>query len=208
MTPKKPGANAASATAAETGELKLVRLTPSGLPLSPRVTSDPLDPLNWSLIRKYTCILLVCFAYCLLTYFTTASVPAFSELEVQFHTTYTKVNWTFAVPCLGLAMGPLLTSSLAETYGRRPVLIASTVVSVIASGCTSLKGTSLSGYMAARFFQGVGAGPSANIGLTIINDLSFEHERGFRVGLWAMSANIGTVLGAVGMFFLLPGLVL
>ncbi|KAJ5807783.1 hypothetical protein N7474_009052 [Penicillium riverlandense] len=197
MPPKKPGVNEASATAAETGELKSVRLAPSGLPLSPTVTNDPLDPLNWSLVQKYTCILLVCFAYCLLTYFTTASVPAFSELAVQFHTTYTKVNWTFAVPCLGLAMGPLLTSSLAETYGRRPVLIASTIVSVIASGCTSLKNTSLSGYMAARFFQGVGAGPSANIGLAIINDLSFEHERGFRVGLWAMSANIGSVLGAV-----------
>ncbi|KAJ5678395.1 uncharacterized protein N7477_004028 [Penicillium maclennaniae] len=47
--------------------------------------------------------------------------------------------------------------------------------------------------MAARFFQRSGAGLSANIGLTVINDLSFEHERGFRVGLLAMSANIGTV---------------
>ncbi|KAJ5549110.1 MFS transporter [Penicillium frequentans] len=181
----------------EAGQTKPIRLSPSGSPLYPAVTEDPLDPLNWSFVQKYTCIMIACFAYCLLTYFTTAPVPSFTELEVQFDTTYTKVTWSFAVPCLGLAIGPLITSSLAETYGRRMVLIASTAVAVVASGCTSLHGNSLSGYMAARFFQGLGAGPSANIGLTVINDLSFEHERGFRVGLWAMSANFGTVLGAV-----------
>jgi MFS family permease len=184
----------------EAGQTKPIRLSPSGSPLYPAVTEDPLDPLNWNFVQKYTCIVIACFAYCLLTYFTTAPVPSFTELEVQFDTTYTKVNWSFAVPCLGLAIGPLITSSLAETYGRRIVLIASTAVAVVASGCTSLHGNSLSGYMAARFFQGLGAGPSANIGLTVINDLSFEHERGFRVGLWAMSANVGTVLGAVGMY--------
>ncbi|KAJ5219302.1 MFS transporter [Penicillium cinerascens] len=182
---------------AKAGQTKPIRLSPSGDPLYPAVTRDPMDPLNWNFVQKYTCIVIACFAYCLLTYFTTAPVPSFTELEVQFDTTYTKVNWSFAVPCLGLAIGPLVTSSLAETYGRRIVLIASTAIALVASGCTSLKGNSLSGYMAARFFQGVGAGPSANIGLTVINDLSFEHERGFRVGLWAMSANVGTVLGAV-----------
>ncbi|KAJ5278771.1 MFS transporter [Penicillium angulare] len=197
MSLAKVAGHAESAVLAEAGQSKPVRLSPTGNPLIPAVTNDPLDPLNWSFIKKYTCIVIACFAYCLMTYFTTAPVPAFTQFEVQFQTTYNKTNWTFAIPCLGLAIGPLLTSSLAETYGRRIVLIVSTAVAVLASGCASLNDISLSGYMAARFFQGLGAGPSANIGLTIINDLSFEHERGFRVGLWAMAANVGTVLGAV-----------
>ncbi|KAJ5106320.1 MFS transporter [Penicillium angulare] len=197
MSLGKVAGHAESAVLAEAGQSKPVRLSPTGNPLIPAVTNDPLDPLNWSFIKKYTCIVIACFAYCLMTYFTTSPVPAFTQFEVQFHTTYNKTNWTFAIPCLGLAIGPLLTSSLAETYGRRIVLIVSTAVAVLASGCASLNNISLSGYMAARFFQGLGAGPSANIGLTIINDLSFEHERGFRVGLWAMAANVGTVLGAV-----------
>ena len=200
MSLSKSARTEESSAKAKAGQTKPIRLSPSGNPLYPAVTEDPLDPLNWNFVQKYTCIVIACFAYCLLTYFTTAPVPSFTELQVQFDTTYTKVNWSFAVPCLGLAIGPLITSSLAETYGRRIMLIASTAVAVVASGCTSLHGNSLSGYMAARFFQGLGAGPSANIGLTVINDLSFEHERGFRVGLWAMSANVGTVLGAVGTY--------
>ena len=51
--------------------------------------------------------------------------------------------------------------------------------------------------MAARFFQGFGAGPAANVGLSIINDISWEHERGFRIGLWAVAANMGSVLGGL-----------
>lgn len=31
-----------------------------------------------------------------------------------------------------------------------------------------------------------------------MNDISWEHERGFRVGLWAMSANMGTLVGGLG----------
>lgn len=171
-----------------------------GSPTTPTaIANDPFDPLNWGLLQKYTCISIACFAYFMVTYFTTSPIPSFSELQVQFQTSYTRINWTFAIQCLGMASGPLLTSSLAESHGRRIVLIFSTVLAVVASGCTSLKDISYSGYMAARFFQGLGAGPAANVGLTIINDLSFEHERGFRVGLWAMSANLGTVLGPLGI---------
>jgi MFS family permease len=116
---------------------------------------------------------------------------------VQFDASYSTVNWSFAISAFGLALGPLFTSALAETYGRRIVMMASTAVALVASGCTSIHGESIGGYMAARFFQGFGAGPAANVGLAIINDISWEHERGFRIGLWAMSANIGSVLGGL-----------
>lgn len=116
---------------------------------------------------------------------------------VQLDVDYNHVNWTFALPCFGLAVGPLLVGALADTYGRRPILILSTCIAVVASGCTAIKDINFAGYMAARFFQGLGAGPSANIGLCIINDISWEHERGTRVGLWTIAANCGTILGGV-----------
>lgn len=133
----------------------------------------------------------------MLTYFTTAPIPSFAFLQEQLNIDYSQVSWSFALPCLGLAAGPLLVGALADTYGRRPVLIASTALAVLASGCTAIKSISYGGYMAARFFQGLGAGPAANVGLVTINDLSWEHQRGFRVGLWTISANLGTCLGGV-----------
>lgn len=69
------------------------------------------------------------------------------------------------------------------------------MVALIASGCTSITNLGYSSYMAARFFQGFGASPAATVGLGIINDISFEHERGFYIGLWAMSIDLGGLVG-------------
>lgn len=74
-------------------------------------------------------------------------------------------------------------------------MILGTCIAILATGCSSLHHISLSSYMAARFFQGLGASPAATVGLSIINDLSFEHQRGFRVGLWVLSIDLGTYAG-------------
>ncbi|EXJ93259.1 hypothetical protein A1O1_01650 [Capronia coronata CBS 617.96] len=190
-------ADATAAAVIEESDASNVRHDPSGRPLSPTPTNDKYDPLNWTTFQKYKCIFVVVFSYFMLTYFTTAPIPSFGFLETQLNIDYSQVNWTFSIPCLGLATGPLIVGALADTYGRRPILIASTALAVVASGCTAIKSINYGGYMAARFFQGLGAGPAANIGLVIINDVSWEHQRGFRVGLWTVAANLGTCLGGV-----------
>lgn len=176
------------------------RLDPTGRPLFPTPTNDKYDPLNWSMFQKSVCIFIVIYSYFMLTYFTTTPIPSFAFLQEQLNIDYSQVSWSFALPCLGLAAGPLIAGALADTYGRRPILIASTALAVVASGCTAIKTINFGGYMAARFFQGLGAGPSANIGLVIINDISWQHERGLRVGMWTIAANCGTVLGGVCKF--------
>lgn len=108
----------------EEGNIQNVRLDPSGLPLEPPPTRDALDPLNWSSITKATIIFIVVYFYFMFTYMVTAVIPSFVLLEEQFNTSYTAVNWTFAIPNFGLALGPLLCGALANTYGRRPVMIA------------------------------------------------------------------------------------
>lgn len=180
--------------------LGTTRLDPHGSALVPTPTSDPLDPLNWSKFQKYILISIVCFNYFLFTYLTTATVPSFVLLQEQFNATYTEINWTLAIPALGLAVGPLFCSAIADIYGRRMVMIGGTVIAVIASGCTSLHNISFGGYMAARFFQGFGASPAATVGLSVINDISFEHERGFRIGLWVMAIDLGIYFGGFGEF--------
>jgi MFS family permease len=173
------------------------RLDPAGNPLSPTPTSDALDPLNWPLWRKYVCIAIACFSYFLMTYLTTAPIPSFFLLEDQFNATYSQTNWTFAISAFGLIFGPLLSGGLADIYGRRICMIVTTAVALLATGCTSIHGQSLGAYMFERFLQGLGAGSACNLGLSIINDVSFQHERGLRVGLWAIAANMGTFLGGV-----------
>ncbi|KAH8897595.1 MFS general substrate transporter [Thozetella sp. PMI_491] len=179
------------------GTATAVRVDPAGNPLLPTPTNDPLDPLNWSGWRKFTCIFIACFFYFLMTYLTTAPIPSFFLLEDQFNATYEQTNWTFAIAAFGLIFGPLLTGGAADIYGRRVCTIFSTALTLFATGCTAIPTQNVSAYMFERFLQGVGAGSACNLGLSIINDLSFQHERGFRVGLWALAANLGTLLGGV-----------
>ncbi|CAK7215190.1 hypothetical protein SCUCBS95973_002397 [Sporothrix curviconia] len=173
------------------------RFDPAGNPVSPSPTSDALDPLNWPLWRKYVCIFVACYSYFLMTYLTTAPIPSFFLLEAQFNASYSQTNWTFAISAFGLIFGPLLSGGLADIYGRRICLVVTTAVALLASGCTSIHGQSIGAYMFERFLQGLGAGSACNLGLSIINDVSFQHERGQRVGLWAIAANMGTFLGGV-----------
>jgi MFS family permease len=65
-----------------------------------------------------------------------------------------------------------------------------------------------SSYMAARFFQGFGVSPAANVGLAIINDIFFEHERGQKVGLWVLAIDLGLLFGPlIGGFVNMAGYV-
>lgn len=53
------------------------------------------------------------------------------------------------------------------------------------------------GYMAARFFQGLGVSPGATVGLAVVMDLYFEHERGQKLGLWVLAIDTGLLVGPI-----------
>jgi len=74
-------------------------------------------------------------------------------------------------------------------------MVLGTAFAFIASGCTGLKNISFSGYMPARFFLGFLVSLAPTVGLSIINDISWEHERGFKVGLWVLAIDLGAVFG-------------
>lgn len=127
------------------------------------------------------------------TYITTTTVPSFPALQEQYNLTAEEVNWTVAIPALGLAMGPLFWSSFADIIGRRIVFIAGTVVALAASIGAAMA-PNYGGYMAARFFQGFGVSPAATVGLAILNDVFFEHQRGQKMGLWVLAIDLGMLV--------------
>lgn len=181
-------------------------LSPSGLPLFPQpVLSDPLDPLTWPWIQKHAILAIVMALYFLFTYITTTTVPSFPDLMTHYDATLEQINWTVAIPALGLSLGPLLWASPADILGRRPILILGTLTALVATVGAALAPT-LEGYMAARFFQGLGVSPASNVGLAVINDVFFEHERGQKLGLWVLAIDMGLLFGPfIGGFVALAG---
>lgn len=132
--------------------------------------------------------------YFLFTYITTTTVASFPKLQEKFHVGLVEMNWTVAIPALGLSIGPLLCASVADTIGRRPVLIVGTMIALL-STIGAVVTTTFPVYMIARFFQGLGVSPASNVGLAVINDLFCQHQRGQKVGLWILSINLGLLFG-------------
>lgn len=202
-----------------------ILLDPHGFKLFPQpVQGDSLDPLNWTWLQKHVILSIVMALYAtsyfkkplhrvtdikdryfLFTYITTTTVPSFPALQTQYSASLEQINWTVAIPALGLALGPLICSSPADIIGRRPVFIMGTIIALAATIGAALAPT-YSGYTAARFFQGLGVSPAATVGLAIINDLFFEHERGQKVGLWVLAIDLGLLFGPlIGGFVDLAG---
>ena len=153
--------------------------------------------------------------YFLFTYITTTTVPSFPEIQEQFSVTLSQVNWTVAIPALGLSVGPLFWSSLSDIYGRRIIVIVGTTISLI-STCGAAVARTYPSYMTARFFQGFGVSPAATVGMAVgeclpacgnvaasdsqrssVGDLFFEHERGQKLGLWVLAIDTGLLVGPI-----------
>ncbi|KAB8225418.1 major facilitator superfamily domain-containing protein [Aspergillus novoparasiticus] len=145
-----------------------------GVKIHPPPTSDPLDPLNWSRVQKHSILGIVMLKYFLFTYITTTTVPSFPEIQSQFNINYSQVNWTVAIPALGLSVGTAI--SLVATIGAAVA-------------------DSYGGYMTARFFQGFGVSPGSTVGMAVVNDLFFDYERGQKLGLWVLAIDSGLLLG-------------
>ncbi|KFG83841.1 putative MFS transporter [Metarhizium anisopliae] len=186
------GSNADASPSQETTEFVLSK---DGFKLFPQpILGDHLDPLNWSFAQKHIILAIIMSIYFMFTFITTTTVPSFPELEENYSASLEQMNWTVAIPALGLAVGPLLWASPADIIGRRPIIILGTAMA-LASTVGAALAPNYSGYMAARFFQGFGVSPASNVGLAVINDLFFEHERGQKVGLWVLAIDLGLLFG-------------
>lgn len=93
-------------------------------------------------------------------------MPSFTEIQDQYQITYSQVNWTVAVPALGLSVGPLIWSSLSDIYGRRLIFMIGTTIALVSTVGAAVA-DSYSGYMAARFFQGFGVSPASTVGMAV-----------------------------------------
>lgn len=134
------------------------------------------------------------FRYFMFTYITTTTVASLVELQDFYQVSFAQMLWTVALPALGLAAGPVFWTSFADIYGRRIIFIIGSLICIGATIGAALA-DNYSGYMAARFFQGFGVSPAAVVGLAIITDLYFDHERGQKVGFWVLALDTGLLVG-------------
>ncbi|KAJ6114260.1 Major facilitator superfamily domain general substrate transporter [Penicillium sp. IBT 16267x] len=145
--------------------------------LVPQPSQDPHDPLNWSRSWKA----LTMFSTTLTTFSQgfgpLALAPMFPQMMETFDRSLSDVVQFTGVCILVLGFSNFLWVPLSTTFGRRPVLILSTLI-CLASNIWRAVAPTYGSYMGACVLNGIGAGPAETLQPQIIADILFLHERG------------------------------
>ena len=100
-------------------------------------------------------------------------LPSLPEIGRFFHVSDTAVQMTLSGYLLGFSLLGCIAGPLSDSIGRRPVFLGSMAIFAGGSMICWLAPT-MTGLIAARFFQGIGAGMAMVVITTIIKDLFDE----------------------------------
>ncbi|MFQ6394350.1 MDR family MFS transporter [Nocardia sp. KC 131] len=113
---------------------------------------------------------------------------------------FNQFPWLFSIYLLAQAVTVPVYGKLADTVGRRPVILFGIAVFALGSLLCGLA-TSMIGLIIFRAVQGIGAGAIQPMTMTIAGDLYTLSERakvqGYLASVWAMSSVLGPLIGGV-----------
>jgi len=109
-------------------------------------------------------------------------------------------SWVFSAYLLAQAVFTPICGSLADTLGRKPVLLVSITVFLCASLACGFA-DSMPVLIAFRFFQGIGAAGIGTMVVTLAGDLYTVRERGrvqaYLASVWGVSSVLGPLIGGI-----------
>lgn len=106
-----------------------------------------------------------------------ALAPMFPEYIAAFHHSLADVVQFTGIAILVLGFSNFIWVPIQTCFGRRPVLIASTII-CFGSSIWRAKANTYGSFMGACVLNGLGAGPAETAMPTIIADVIFLHDRG------------------------------
>ncbi|KAF0314937.1 major facilitator superfamily transporter [Colletotrichum asianum] len=165
----------------------------------PQPSEDPADPLNWPKWRKFG-LLLTVGLYSFAGNFTSASIaPALQLWFKEFptdHRPFSDLTYFIAISTLFLGASNIWWVPLSNIIGRRPVLLASTVIMTVCTIWCAVA-TSYNSVLAARVFQAIGGGASETVAPALIGEVFFVDERGRAMAIYTVFLAGGPLLGGI-----------
>ncbi|PIA90632.1 hypothetical protein CB0940_11333 [Cercospora beticola] len=146
--------------------------------LVPQPSDDPHDPLNWKGSWKAMCIATSTVISITQGFGPLALAPMFGEYVKAFDSNLHDVVKFTGVCILVLGFSNFIWVPISTTFGRRPVLIFSTIICLISSIWRG-QAASYNSFMGACVLNGIGAGPAESIQPAVIADIFFLRDRGF-----------------------------
>lgn len=122
--------------------------------------------------------------------------PVLNVIENEFHINEEQVNITVVVYFLFQGVAPSIMGGLADSLGRRPIVLTSIMLYVVA--CIGLARANTYGQiLGLRCLQAAGISPVIAVNSGIMGDITTKAERGGYVGYVAGFQVIGAALGAL-----------
>lgn len=118
--------------------------------------------------------------YCGAVNFGSAGVaPALQIMAPQLRQPFNKLSHLVAVNVLLIGVSNIVWVPLANTFGRRPILLLAMLIATLASMWAGLCGSQeFDSLLAARAVQGLGFGPADSIAANVVGEIFFVHQRG------------------------------
>ncbi|KAJ5382244.1 hypothetical protein N7517_000155 [Penicillium concentricum] len=177
-----------------TSALKHVPGKHGNIILSPQPDDDPNNPLNFSQRKKLLIMAVICFGVCIHGCTVSPLLNAgLVEIADELDTSVALVVQSSGYQLLVVALMVFFVNSFARKWGKRPTFLLSSLIGIVGSiiGATSQNYGNL---LTARIIQGFGVSAYEALGLAVVGDLFFVHERGLYTGI------LSFVLGGVSNF--------
>jgi MFS family permease len=148
----------------------------------PQPSTDPADPLNFAWWRKVgilVCMSLLPFVVNFTSSSISSALPVYASTPALGlpPTPFSDLTQLLAVNVILLGASNLFWVPLANTFGRRPIILLSLILLVFSSVWAGLA-TSFQSLLAARAFMGAGGGPADAVAPDVVGEIFFVHQRG------------------------------
>ncbi|RKU41670.1 hypothetical protein DL546_004486 [Coniochaeta pulveracea] len=148
------------------------------------------DPYNWPQSKKVTNLILVAFHAMTSTFTASAIQASFEAIAEDFSTTLQRASYLTSIVIAVLGVAPLFWRPLSERYGRRPIFIASLLLSLVGNiGCA--KSPSYSTMAFCRAITAFFISPALSIGSGVVMESFFKQERARYIGIWTLMVTLG-----------------
>ena len=121
---------------------------------------------------------------------------ALSPLKSEFVLGNVLEGWLVSSALLGCAVGAAVAGIISDRFGRKPVLVFSSVLFVVGSlGCALAPNIAV--LICARSLGGVGVGVASMVSPLYISEVSLPHLRGRLVTLFQLAITVGICLALI-----------
>lgn len=142
------------------------------------------DEVPYTIFEKNEKVLLILILSCIGFWSTSSSpiyFPALPTLTRDFHTSESIMNISVVCYLLLQGLAPMVSSNLADTFGKRPVLLASLLIYI--ASCIALSQANVFWLLAVlRCIQAAGIAPVIAISSGVSGDVCTPENRGSMVG--------------------------